>query len=135
MSSHSTLPLTQTNSVDDEEFQSRLTQYGAVIEPILLRLCRNCPELLEDARQEAWLTLSRLRLENAILPATIIRRAVGWRVIDFLKKYNPRSYCGFDKAWRRGYRFEVDKHTGRPVLRAHRRRQRGRRGALDAWLY
>lgn len=127
--------LSQATSVGDAEFAERLRSHGSAIERLVGRLCKTCPELLEDARQEAWLTLATLRLENAVSPRAVVVRAVGWRVCDFLRKYNPRGYWAFDRAWSRGYRFIVNTDTGLPILQACRVKQKSRYEALHDWMY
>jgi DNA-directed RNA polymerase specialized sigma24 family protein len=77
----------------EEEFARYYEQYKGVIGRIARKLARGDEELLRDLKQEGLFALWRLNLAKArVNEDAWIRQAVKFRMVDFLRKLNPRVY-------------------------------------------
>ncbi len=77
----------------DEQFKVYYARYRGVIASIARKLARRDEELYQDLKQEGLFALFRLNLAKVrVNEDAWIRQAVKFRMVDFLRKMNPRMY-------------------------------------------
>jgi len=101
-----------------EEFETvYYPRYRTVITAIARKLARSDDDLVQDLHQVGAIALFRLDVSKSLSnPDSWIRQAVKFKMIDFLRKNNPRAFDSLDAALENGDQLERSE-SGELVLR------------------
>lgn len=113
------------------EFEAYYDRYKSVITAIARKLAGTDDELVADLEQEGAVALWRLQPSRATKnPDAWIRQALKFRMVDYLRKNDPRLYESLDERMEAGDQVEQD-GAGTLILRSPRRLQGSRRTVQD----
>ena len=102
------------------DFNRYYKQYKCVITAIARKLGGSDNDLVQDLEQEGLIALWKLNPAKAKTNKdAMIRQAIRFRQIDFLRKLNPQIYSSLDAAMEQGDQIEKDPISGEMILRYH----------------
>lgn len=93
----------------NDEFASYYDQYKGVIAAIARKHARHDEELYKDLKQEGLFALFKLDLSRVrVNEDALIRQAIKFRMIDYLRKLSPESYESLQDRLENGGQVVID---------------------------
>ena len=95
--------------MNSREFNQLYPQYKSVITAIARKLARRDAELVHDLEQEGAIALWKMNPKKATSNRdAMIRQALKFRMIDALRRLNPRQYKSLDTLLAGGAQLEAN---------------------------
>ncbi|TFH49106.1 MAG: sigma-70 family RNA polymerase sigma factor, partial [Lysobacterales bacterium] len=110
-----------------KQFDAYYAKYLPAIRAIARKLAHKDDALAEDLEQEgAWALLKLDPSRAKTNESAWVRRAVHNRMVDFLRRYNPKVYVSLDARFEAGDQLEQSEDTGELTLfsNGHQRHNR-----------
>lgn len=100
-----------------KEFAIYYAKYLPSIRAIARKLAHQDDALAEDLEQEGAMALLKLDPQRARTnESSFIRMALHNRMVDFLRRYNPKKYVSLDARFDAGDQLERSEDTGELLL-------------------